>query len=128
MKPRKTILTLAAVTALFSAGGCDLNSNVAVYGPPPDGYQTTRQTITQTYPHTVTQTAPDLDPAENIAQGVYGPPVDLDESSDADTFEPENNIAETVYGPPVSFEESTDTAETSETADTADISYTDEEE
>ncbi len=42
MKPRKLILTAAAITALFSAGGCDLNNNVCVYGPPPDDYTTRR--------------------------------------------------------------------------------------
>lgn len=90
MKPRKAILTLAAVTALFSAGGCDLNSNVAVYGPPPDDYTTVpRPTAVQTT-----------------------------------AFEPAQNIPEEVYGPPVSMEESAETAETSDTAETADTADT----
>ena len=35
----------------------------------------------------------------------------------AETFDPAENIAETVYGPPVTMEESTDTSDTSDTVE-----------
>ena len=113
MKPKKAILTLAAVTALFSAGGCDLNNNVAVYGPPPDDYTTKPRT-------TAVQTTT-FDPAQNIPEDVYGPPIDFGETVELtaeDTFEPADNVVETVYGPPVSMETSSETSDTTETADT----------
>ncbi len=122
MKPKKAILTLAAVTALFSAGGCDLNNNVCVYGPPPDDYTTMpRPTAVQTTT---------FDPVQNIPEEVYGPPIDFGETVELtaeDTFEPEDNVAETVYGPPVSMETSAETSETSDTSETADTVETEEE-
>ena len=98
-KPRKAILTLAAITALFSAGGCDQNSIPCVYGPPPDDYQP-QQTVTQTYPQSTTE----FDPAENIPEEVYGPPVD--------------------FGDPVESCESAESSETSDTAETDDTTDT----
>ncbi|MBQ8195605.1 MAG: hypothetical protein IJZ47_09595 [Oscillospiraceae bacterium] len=104
MKPKKAILTLAAVTALFSAGGCDLNNNVCVYGPPPDDYTTKpRPTAVQTTT---------FDPAQNIPEEVYGPPIDFSETVELtaeDTSDTEDHTDETA--------ETSDTAETADTVD-----------
>ncbi len=121
--PKKPLLTLAAVTALFGAGGCDLNSNVGVYGPPPDDYVTDRPAVSQ------------FDPSENINEDVYGPPPDFGEAEieTEDTFEVADNIPITVYGPPSWFsgeatyeDTAEETAETSETADTSETAETEE--
>ncbi len=124
MKPKKGILTLAAITALFSAGGCDLNNNVCVYGPPPDDYN-----IGVPPSYSETERPEVFDPSENIPDEVYGPPSFFDGTDEeettvetvesAETFDPAENIAETVYGPPTmeASEESTATEDTSDIAE-----------
>lgn len=124
MKPKKGILTLAAITALFSAGGCDLNNNVCVYGPPPDDYN-----IGVPPSYSETERPEVFDPSENIPDEVYGPPsyfggteeevLSEETTESADTFYPEENIADPVYGPPISMEASEESTETEDTSDTA---------
>ena len=116
--PKKPLLTLAAITTLFGAGGCDLNSNQNVYGPPPEDYAADRPAVSQ------------FDPSQNINEDVYGPPPDLGEAEAEPelTFEVADNIPMTVYGPPSWFsgeatgestsQETSETSEASETADT----------
>ena len=103
MKPRKGILTLAAITALFSAGGCDLNDNVCVYGPPPDYYDTgSNPAYSETKPTEI------FDPSENIPEEVYGPPSYFGGTEEEVT------------------EETTETADTSDTSDTVEQEEKDE--
>ncbi len=124
MKPKKGILTLAAITALSSAGGCDPNNNVCVYGPPPDDYD-----IDVRPSYSETERTDVFDPSENIPEEVYGPPsyfdgteeceVSEETTESAETFDPAENIAETVYGPPISMEATEESAETEDTSDIA---------
>lgn len=88
MKPRKAILTAAAVTTLFSAGGCVFNEVQCVYGPPPDDSPFVAQFETS-------ETA-EYDPADNIMQAMYGVP-DYREPVE---FDPADNMTPDVYGPP----------------------------
>ncbi|MGN0688304.1 MAG: hypothetical protein ACI4KA_09385 [Oscillospiraceae bacterium] len=69
MKPRKTLLTAAAVTALFGAGGCTLNEVKCVYGPPDDSNYSSQ------YEASATSEASDFKPELNIEADVYGPPL-----------------------------------------------------
>ena len=127
MKPRrKAILTAAAVTALFSAGGCGNNEVQNVYGPPPDDYNYRVESVdVQTAETTESHDTADVfDPADNQNADVYGPPEwfggapeseesveteeteDTDESRlepDIDIYKPEMNITPCVYGPPEWF-------------------------
>ena len=118
MKPRKAILTAAAVTALFSAGGCVYNEVPCVYGPMPDTTTTTR--FVAQYESAETG---EFDPSVNMEATVYGPP-NAEDISDFDASENENAD---VYGPPlidgreepVELDETSETSDTSETAETA---------
>lgn len=119
MKPRKAILTAAAVTALFSAGGCVYNDVLCVYGPPPE---------TTTYSPYVAQfeTGETSDtgeqgsfrPEDNMMQAMYGVPDDREPVP----FDPYENMAQPEYGCPVI--ETYETSETAETAETAETSET----
>lgn len=104
MKPKRKILTLAAITALFGAGGCDLNSNVCVYGPPPDGYDTN---------------SPSVSAVESVEDIVSAESAETSETAETaetiETFDPAENIAEPVYGPPISMDANEESAETSDT-------------
>ena len=115
MKPQKGLLTLAAITALFSAGGCDLNANVCVYGPPPDDYTTApRPYVSAAEADESTETACS---SEETTSDTTEESAESCES--AETFDPALNIAEPVYGPPISMEATEEVAETSDTFITA---------
>ena len=89
MKPRKAILTAAAVTALFSAGGCSLNEVQCVYGAP-----------VEQRPYSAafeTGETSDFVPEDNMMHGMYGVP-DYREPVE---FRAEDNMEEDVYGPPL---------------------------
>lgn len=87
---KKALLTAAAVTAMFSMGGCGDNYNTGAYGPPPD-MDTGRQS----------SSIADFDPSDNENEDVYGPPPFDEPDSD---FAPEDNMVPTVYGPPSDIE------------------------
>lgn len=107
MKPRKAILTAAAVTALFSAGGCDLNEVQCVYGPPPS------DTTPFVARYETSETA-EFEPSDNNNENVYGPPPWFE----TEEYDPEYNNEQCVYGPPPDYYEAEpQTAEPAETAE-----------
>lgn len=70
MKPRNIVITAAAITTLFSAGGCKSNQEQNVYGPPPADAP---QSVTEEATTEVFDTDA-FDPGQNINPDVYGPP------------------------------------------------------
>lgn len=114
MKPRKAMLTAAAVTALFSAGGCVYNDVPCVYGPPPDATTTPFVAQYETGETSDADGAGSFRPEDNVMQAMYGVP----DYRDTAPFDPEENMEQPEYGAPVI--ESMETAETSETDETTD--------
>lgn len=122
MKPRKkAILTAAAVTALFGAGGCGNNEVQNVYGPPPDDYNyRVESSDVQTAESTESQdTADEFNPADNKNVDVYGPPPAIEETQEG--FEPEMNIIPAVYGPPEWTDDLSETPEAYATEEVGDV-------
>ena len=112
MKPRKTLLTAAAVTALFSAGGCTLNEVKCVYGPPDDSNYSSQ------YEASATSEASDFKPELNIEEDVYGPPL-MDMTEEISAEETTEHSDETK-------ESQTDTLNGDTSEETQDDAFTDD--
>lgn len=85
-KGKKLLVTASLVSTAMTLGGCRflpwVNENADVYGPPPDEYVTMK---------------PVLEAEEEDGTDITPIPEDV-------TFSPEENLAQCMYGPPVDRE------------------------